>query len=205
MVAVSAQPPDLHRLGLGRGSFAVVCPLAPLGGASYPVRVPRLADSLPAAFSRPLPVAAWRFAWVVTTNSPGDSHPQVTIHAGHTNEAARVFTGRSVVAWEWCDSATCTPPAPARDSGRAIHVGVPAHHGTHLEERAMGFEPTTSSLGSWHSTPELRPRIGQNARWGVNRQRPTARSHAPRRVCPADVVTPSGTATPLSRPRSPRG
>src|SRR5438105_14421192 len=27
-------------------------------------------------------------------------------------------------------------------------------------ERATGFEPVTSSLGSWHSTPELRP---QNA------------------------------------------
>src|SRR5271156_1331657 len=26
-------------------------------------------------------------------------------------------------------------------------------------ERAMGFEPTTSSLGSWHSTAELRPRL----------------------------------------------
>src|SRR5438876_1559527 len=25
-------------------------------------------------------------------------------------------------------------------------------------ERATGFEPATSSLGSWHSTPELRPR-----------------------------------------------
>ena len=24
-------------------------------------------------------------------------------------------------------------------------------------KRAMGFEPTTSSLGSWHSTAELRP------------------------------------------------
>ena len=26
------------------------------------------------------------------------------------------------------------------------------------QQRAMGFEPTTSSLGSWHSTTELRPR-----------------------------------------------
>src|SRR5262245_6517242 len=26
-----------------------------------------------------------------------------------------------------------------------------------LKERATGFEPVTSSLGSWHSTPELRP------------------------------------------------
>src|SRR5262249_38744955 len=27
------------------------------------------------------------------------------------------------------------------------------------QERAMGFEPTTSSLGSWHSTTELRPHV----------------------------------------------
>jgi hypothetical protein len=27
----------------------------------------------------------------------------------------------------------------------------------------MGFEPTTSSLGSWHSTTELRPRSGSNS------------------------------------------
>src|SRR3989454_1651859 len=29
-------------------------------------------------------------------------------------------------------------------------------------ERATGFEPVTSSLGSWHSTPELRPQYGRN-------------------------------------------
>ncbi len=27
------------------------------------------------------------------------------------------------------------------------------------EKRAMGFEPTTSSLGSWHSTTELHPQV----------------------------------------------
>ncbi len=84
MVAVPAQQPDLHRLNLGRESFAVAGPLALLGSASYPVRVPRLAGSLAAAFSGPLTVAALRFTWVATTNSPGDFHPQVTIHAGHT-------------------------------------------------------------------------------------------------------------------------
>ena len=88
MVAVPAQPPDLHRLNLGRESFAVACPLALLGSASYPVRVPRLAGSLAASFSGPLTVAALRFTWVATTNSPGDSHPQVTIHAGHTCKGA---------------------------------------------------------------------------------------------------------------------
>ena len=29
----------------------------------------------------------------------------------------------------------------------------------HSEERATGLEPVTSSLGSWHSTTELRPHI----------------------------------------------
>jgi hypothetical protein len=85
MVAFSAQSPDLQRLNLGRESFAVIGPLALSGTASYPVSVRRLADSLAASFSRPLTLAALRFAWVATTNSPEDFHLQVTIHAGHTN------------------------------------------------------------------------------------------------------------------------
>jgi hypothetical protein len=83
-MAFSAQPPDLHRLSLGRESFAAVGPLALLDSASYPIPVRRLADSLPASFSGPLTVATLRFAWVATTNSPGDSHPLVIVHAGHT-------------------------------------------------------------------------------------------------------------------------
>ena len=82
----SAQPPDLHRLSLGRESFAVACPLALLDSASYPIPVRQLTDSLPASFSGPLTVAALRFTWVATTNSPGDSHPQAIIHAGHTRQ-----------------------------------------------------------------------------------------------------------------------
>ena len=89
MVTFSAQPPDLHCLNLGRESFAVFCPLALFGSASYPVRVPRLADSLPASFSGPLTVAALRFTWVATTSSPEDFHLQVTIHAGHTEKTRR--------------------------------------------------------------------------------------------------------------------
>src|SRR6185503_11801247 len=33
---------------------------------------------------------------------------------------------------------------------------------TYSSKRAMGFEPTTSSLGSWHSTTELRPRTDRS-------------------------------------------
>ena len=87
MVAVPAQPPDLHRLNLGGESLAVACPLALLGSASYPVRVPQLAGSLAASFSGPLTVAALRFTWVAMTNSPGDFHLQVTIHTGDTSQS----------------------------------------------------------------------------------------------------------------------
>ena len=33
----------------------------------------------------------------------------------------------------------------------------PGPASTSIKKRAIGFEPTTSSLGSWHSTTELRP------------------------------------------------
>ena len=39
-MAVPAPPPDLHRLSLGRESFAARCPLALLGSASYPISCP---------------------------------------------------------------------------------------------------------------------------------------------------------------------
>jgi hypothetical protein len=92
MVAFPAQSPDLHCLNFGRESFAVTCPLALFGSASYPIRVPRLAGSLAASFDAVLTNGSvslvLRFAWVATTNSPGDFHPQVTIHAGHTRKPA---------------------------------------------------------------------------------------------------------------------
>ena len=85
-VAFSAQPPDLHRLSLGRQSFAALGPLALLGSASYPIPVRRLADSLAPSFSPPLTVGTLGFTWIVTTYSPEDSHLQVTCHAGHTEK-----------------------------------------------------------------------------------------------------------------------
>src|SRR5260370_26945613 len=85
-MAVSAPPPDLQRLSLGRESFAVSCPLALLGAACYPVRVPRPADALAASFGAPLTVGAWRSAWVVTTNSPEDFHLQSIVHAGRNRD-----------------------------------------------------------------------------------------------------------------------
>ncbi len=47
-------------------------------------------------------------------------------------------------------------PAGRRPFGRSA---VRACGKVSYEERAIGFEPTTSSLGSWHSTTELRPQL----------------------------------------------
>src|SRR5437899_988765 len=55
----------------------------------------------------------------------------------------------------------------------------------YVSERATGFEPVTSSLGSWHSTPELRPRCGRNVR-----------AHPAH----CQSFTPCDTATPRWRP-----
>ncbi len=87
-MAFSAQSPDLQHLSFGRESFAAFGPLALRGTASYPVSIRRLADSLPASFSRPLTLAALRFTWVATTSFPEDFHLQVIAHAGHTKRMA---------------------------------------------------------------------------------------------------------------------
>ena len=42
----------------------------------------------------------------------------------------------------------------------------PLRHKGWKRERATGVEPATSSLGSWHSTTELRPRTGADGRRG---------------------------------------
>ncbi len=44
---------------------------------------------------------------------------------------------------------------------------APGYRGL-FAERATGFEPATSSLGSWHSTPELRPRVAQHIKKRAN-------------------------------------
>jgi hypothetical protein len=78
-------------------------------------------------------------------------------------------------------------PTPLRLIGDLARAGGPLSDGTDLKygevsatsgelatregmepeafsERATGLEPATSSLGSWHSTTELRPRVGRNVR-----------------------------------------
>ena len=51
-----------------------------------------------------------------------------------------------------------------------LRTRKPLWHKGFRRERATGLEPATSSLGSWHSTTELRPRMrkagGAEARAG---------------------------------------
>ena len=79
-----AQPPDLRRLGLDHESFAVSCPLALPGVASYPVLVHRLAVSFHASSPRSVALAQLRFASLAVVNSREDFHLQDRAHAGRT-------------------------------------------------------------------------------------------------------------------------
>lgn len=98
-MAFSAQSPDLHRLSLGRENFAFTCTLALLGTALYPIPVRRLADSLPASFSRPLALAALQFTWVASTSFPEDLHLLVIAHAGHTQKGRPLVGGPPFCVW----------------------------------------------------------------------------------------------------------
>ena len=79
-----AQSPDLRRFPLGRRSFAVSGPLAPVRSASYPVPVRRLTGSFHASFSVRLTTNALRFPSVPATRFREDFHLQVIAHAGPT-------------------------------------------------------------------------------------------------------------------------
>ena len=71
-------------LPLGRRSFAVSGPLAPVRSASYPVPVRRLTGSFHASFSVRLTTNALRFPSVPATRFREDFHLQVIAHAGPT-------------------------------------------------------------------------------------------------------------------------
>jgi hypothetical protein len=75
----------------GHESFAVHCPLALLGSASYPVPVRRPAASLPASFTPASRSDALRFASFAVTSSRQDFHLQVDAHAGRTTKSASGF------------------------------------------------------------------------------------------------------------------
>ena len=91
-------------LPLGRRSFAVSGPLAPVRSASYPVPVRRLTGSFHASFSVRLTTNALRFPSVPATRFREDFHLQVIAHAGPTTNKNRAGPRRG----------------PARD-GRIIH------------------------------------------------------------------------------------
>ena len=83
----TAQPPDLRRLSLDHESFAVHCPLALLGVASYPVLVHRLAVSLHASFPHSVTLTQLRFASFAVVNLREDLHLQDRAHAGRTTKS----------------------------------------------------------------------------------------------------------------------
>jgi hypothetical protein len=78
-----------------------------------------------------------------------------------------------------CRAATAGPARAQRAAARQAY-GIVWKRSSKLE-RAMGIEPTTSSLGSLRSTAELRPHRADNARWRGHRQDASARCGKNRR------------------------
>jgi hypothetical protein len=113
--AFAARPPDLRRLSLGHESFAVICPLALLGSASYPVPVRRPAASLPASFTPASRSNALRFASLAVTSSREDFHLQVDAHAGRTNKTRPALASRA----GYVVSTASSPTYFASGSGRS--------------------------------------------------------------------------------------
>ena len=73
-------------LRLDHESFAVLCPLALLGSAFYPVLVHRLAVSRHASFPRSVTLTQLRFTLFAVINLRRDLHLQECARAGHTKK-----------------------------------------------------------------------------------------------------------------------
>ena len=98
-------------LPLGRRSFAVSGPLAPVRSASYPVPVRRLTGSFHASFSVRLTTNALRFPSVPATRFREDFHLQVIAHAGPTTKKSPAQSPKTKRGyyfhfhqWAWVDS-----------------------------------------------------------------------------------------------------
>ena len=95
----TAQPLDLRHLSLDHESFAVRCPLALLGTASYPVLVHRLAVSLHASFPHSFTLTQLRFASFAMINLREDFHLQGRTHAGRTTRNLLAEANRHPLSW----------------------------------------------------------------------------------------------------------
>jgi hypothetical protein len=80
----TTQPPDLRSLILDHKSFAVLCPLALIGFAFYPVLVHRLMASIHASSPHSVALMQLRFTSFAVVSLRRDFHPQDCAHAGRT-------------------------------------------------------------------------------------------------------------------------
>jgi hypothetical protein len=86
----TTQPPDLHSLILDHKSFAVLCPLALIGFAFYPVLVHRLMASIHASSPHSVALLQLRFTSFAVVSLRRDFHPQDCAHAGRTQKRPRI-------------------------------------------------------------------------------------------------------------------
>ncbi len=80
----TAQPPDLRCLTLDHKSFAVLCPLALVGFALYPVLVHRLAVSIHASSPHSVALMQLRFTSFAVVSLRRTFTRKMCAHAGRT-------------------------------------------------------------------------------------------------------------------------
>jgi hypothetical protein len=123
---ITTQPPDLHSLTLDHKSFAVLCPLALIGRAFYPVLVHRLMASIHASSPHSVTLMQLRFTSFAVVSLRRDFHPQDCAHAGRTQKRALAgpFCTQSEITWsartQWCRRAL--PSTPSESCGYLVFL-----------------------------------------------------------------------------------
>ena len=97
-----SRPAGLTPLPLGHESFAIRCPLALVGHASYPVLVHRPAASIHASSPWSVTLPQLRFTSLTVTRPRRDSHPLECAHAGRTTQKAPPFWGGALDQISMC-------------------------------------------------------------------------------------------------------
>ena len=91
---------------------------------------------------------------------------EVQVSASRGRWPSRTAACSASSAWKGSERTRHANPVGARDWPRPRGDGASAQNQAILfrerVERATGIEPVTSSLGSWHSTAELRPRAAKS-------------------------------------------
>src|SRR5256886_7728151 len=132
-------------------SYSMSSPVGSFASSRKRSSAVRNSQSRKSSSARPL--TAWSSVPGTSPNwAPSDSGATEWTRITAAIPTFKEFVRPDVATSTWAESSeqvNMKASRPRRQPAGGSHAAA---------ERATGFEPATSSLGSWHSTPELRPR-----------------------------------------------